>query len=125
MMISDSKISTALKGICDPLSNNPTSLHTSVLEIFSIEMHRVKYAYYKKFMHILIIWINSTTHNNNESVITFGLAFSCRIRISSFLCVLQRKLELRVFVKISLHIAIFRLKQPCFSGARKDLGPHL
>ena len=48
------------KVICDPLSENPTSLHNSVFEINSIEIHWVKTAYYKnKFTHVLIASENS------------------------------------------------------------------
>ena len=48
--------------ICDLLSENPTSLHNSVFEIFAIEIHGAKYVYYKNnFTHVVIALINSQT----------------------------------------------------------------
>jgi len=51
------------KILCGQLSEGLTSLHYSVIEIFAIEIHGVKYTYYKNnFTYVLIALINSKTN---------------------------------------------------------------
>ena len=64
------KIVSRVQCICDPLSENPASLHNSVFEINAIEIHWVKNTYYKNnIISVLIASVNSDGRLELKSLI--------------------------------------------------------